>query len=126
MVTSRAVVGSSAMSSLGLQAKAMAIITRWRMPPESWNGYCLATRSGLGIFTSASRPTAFARASFLLMFWWICSVSPIWRSTVNTGFKEVMGSWKMTEISLPRMWYISFSVQLRMSLPSKVISPLSI
>ena len=37
-----------------------------------------------------------------------------------------MGSWKMTEISLPRMWYISFSVQLRMSLPSKVISPLSI
>ena len=38
MVTSSAVVGSSAISSCGLQASAMAIITRWRMPPESWCG----------------------------------------------------------------------------------------
>ena len=35
MVTSSAVVGSSAMSNFGLQISAMAIITRWRMPPES-------------------------------------------------------------------------------------------
>ncbi len=34
IVTSRAVVGSSAMISFGLQASAMAIITRWRMPPD--------------------------------------------------------------------------------------------
>jgi len=33
IVTSRAVVGSSAIISLGLQARAMAIITRWRIPP---------------------------------------------------------------------------------------------
>ena len=39
MVTSSAVVGSSAMSSLGRQASAMAIMTRWRIPPESWCGY---------------------------------------------------------------------------------------
>ncbi|CFV99887.1 Protein of uncharacterised function (DUF1602) [Bordetella pertussis] len=38
IVTSSAVVGSSAISSAGLQASAMAIITRWRMPPESWCG----------------------------------------------------------------------------------------
>ena len=38
MVTSSAVVGSSAMSSLGSQASAMAIITRWRSPPDSWCG----------------------------------------------------------------------------------------
>ena len=38
MVTSSAVVGSSAISSFGRQASAMAIITRWRMPPESWCG----------------------------------------------------------------------------------------
>ena len=38
IVTSSAVVGSSAISSFGLQASAMAIITRWRMPPESWCG----------------------------------------------------------------------------------------
>ena len=38
MVTSRAVVGSSAIRSFGLQESAMAIITRWRMPPENWCG----------------------------------------------------------------------------------------
>ena len=35
IVTSRAVVGSSAMSRSGSQASAIAIITRWAMPPES-------------------------------------------------------------------------------------------
>ena len=35
IVTSRAVVGSSAISSRGSQASAIAIITRWRMPPEN-------------------------------------------------------------------------------------------
>jgi len=34
-MTSNAVVGSSAMSTLGLQASAIAIITRCRWPPES-------------------------------------------------------------------------------------------
>ena len=34
IVTSSAVVGSSAMSSSGSQARAMAIMTRWAMPPE--------------------------------------------------------------------------------------------
>ena len=38
VVTSRPVVGSSAISSAGRQASAMAIITRWHMPPESSKG----------------------------------------------------------------------------------------
>ena len=38
VVTSSAVVGSSAISSDGLVASPMAIITRWRMPPENWCG----------------------------------------------------------------------------------------
>ena len=33
-----AVVGSSAIRSTGSQAIAIAIIARWRMPPESWCG----------------------------------------------------------------------------------------
>ena len=37
IVTSSAVVGSSAISTDGLQASAMAIIARWRMPPEYSN-----------------------------------------------------------------------------------------
>ena len=38
-VTSSAVVGSSANSSFGPQARAIAIVTRWRMPPDSSCGY---------------------------------------------------------------------------------------
>ena len=37
-VTSSAVVGSSAISTAGLCASAIAIIARWRMPPENWWG----------------------------------------------------------------------------------------
>ena len=38
IVTSSAVVGSSAISTAGSHASAIAIITRWRMPPENWWG----------------------------------------------------------------------------------------
>ena len=38
VVTSSAVVGSSAMRSAGSLMSAIAIITRWRMPPENWCG----------------------------------------------------------------------------------------
>ena len=38
MVTSSAVVGSSAMMSRGEFSSAMAMATRWRMPPDSWCG----------------------------------------------------------------------------------------
>ncbi len=37
-VTSRAVVGSSAMSSFGFRATAMAIMARCSIPPENWWG----------------------------------------------------------------------------------------
>ena len=48
MVTSSAVVGSSAMSSAGAQASAMAIITRWRMPPDSLCGIVVDAHGGRG------------------------------------------------------------------------------
>ncbi len=38
VVTSRPVVGSSAINRRGSQASAMAIITRWHMPPDSSKG----------------------------------------------------------------------------------------
>ena len=49
IVTSSAVVGSSAIRIFGSQASAIAIITRWRMPPESWCGYSSTRRSGAGM-----------------------------------------------------------------------------
>ena len=48
IVTSSAVVGSSAISSFGSQASAMAIITRWRMPPENWCGIVVEAARGRG------------------------------------------------------------------------------
>jgi hypothetical protein len=57
-VTSSAVVGSSASSSRGLQASAMAIMARCRWPPESWCGKALARRSGSGMPVAASKAMA--------------------------------------------------------------------
>ena len=54
-VTSSAVVGSSAISRSGAQASAIAIITRWRMPPDIWCGYSSKRRAGAGMRT---RPSA--------------------------------------------------------------------
>ena len=39
---------------VGLQAMASAIITRWRMPPESWCGYSCTRCFAAGISTSSS------------------------------------------------------------------------
>ena len=50
-VTSSPVVGSSARTRRGAQARAMAIITRWRMPPDSWKGYQRIRSSGEGMPT---------------------------------------------------------------------------
>ena len=54
-VTSSAVVGSSAISTSGFSASAMAIITRWRMPPESSCGYWARRRSGSEMRTASQR-----------------------------------------------------------------------
>ena len=62
VVTSSAVVASSAMSSFGRQASAMAIMTRCRMPPDSWCGYSVKRRSGSGMRTRRSSSMACSRA----------------------------------------------------------------
>ena len=64
-VTSSAVVGSSAISTSGWLASAIAIITRWRCPPDSWCGYWFSRASGSGICTSSSSSSALAIASAL-------------------------------------------------------------
>jgi hypothetical protein len=62
-VTSRAVVGSSAMRSFGRQASATAIAIRWRMPPENWCGKARSADSGSGMRTSSSSAAAPAVAA---------------------------------------------------------------
>ncbi len=64
IVTSSAVVGSSAMSSFGRQASAMAIMTRWRMPPEKRCGYSWKRDLAAGMRTFSKRRTVSASASW--------------------------------------------------------------
>ena len=97
MVTSSAVVGSSAISSSGSQASAMAIITRWRMPPDSWCGIlvdaqlaapgCAPARS---ISIARSRASASADAAVPLQ-----RLGDLRADACSTGLSEVIGSWKI-------------------------------
>src|SRR6185437_6243302 len=52
-----------------------------------------------------------------------CNISPIWDSIVCSGLSEVIGSWKMIEMSLPRMRRISFSGMSISSRPLKWMLP---
>ena len=53
IVTSSAVVGSSAISNFGSQAIAMAIMTRWHWPPDIWCGIGFQALRRIG---NADRP----------------------------------------------------------------------
>gem|GEM_PF-3979991 len=63
MVTSRAVVGSSAMMRSGSLAIAIAITTRCLMPPENSWGKFLARTSGFGMPTILNSSRARSQAS---------------------------------------------------------------
>ncbi len=63
IVTSSAVVGSSAIRSFGSQAIAIAIITRCCWPPDICDGYALTLNSGSGMPTSSSSSIARLRAA---------------------------------------------------------------
>ncbi len=63
IVTSSAVVGSSAISSFGSQAMAIAIITRCCWPPDICDGNLSTLRSGSGMPTSDSSAIERLRAA---------------------------------------------------------------
>ena len=102
IVTSSAVLGSSASRMVGLQASAIAISTRCRIPPENSCGYSRNRRSGRGIPTR--RISSIARSRRPARLRSVCwrSASVICSSTRSTGFRKVIGSWKIIEISPPR------------------------
>ena len=106
-VTSSAVVGSSAKSSLGPQARAMAMVTRWRMPPDSWWGYSSRRWAGSGMPTEVSSASAVSLASPLSIDRCMTRDSVICLPIFMTGFSEVIGSWNTIDISEPqtlRIW----------------------
>ena len=102
IVTSSAVVGSSAISSFGSHAIAIAIITRCCWPPDICDGNMSIRRSGSGMPTSASTAIARLRAAAPVIPMCIRRTSSIWKPTVNTGLSDVIGSWKIIEMSAPR------------------------
>ena len=77
-VTSRAVVGSSAINSRGRQRSAIAISTRWRMPPENSCGYMPIRAPASGTSIASRRRTDSARASRRPMPRCKVSTSVIW------------------------------------------------
>ena len=123
IVTSSAVVGSSAIRRRGLPASAMAIITRWRMPPESSCGYASIWRSGSGISTRRSNAMASLRAALPCSARCQRSTSPICVPTRMTGLSEVIGSWKIIAMSLPRSERISSPDSCSRSLSSSSTRP---
>ncbi len=126
MVTSRAVVGSSAMRSSGSHASAIAIITRWAIPPDISSGYDLTRRSGSGMPTIWSSSTARLRAALWVMSRWSSRTSPICVPTSHTGLSDDCGCWKIMLIRLPRIFRISSVGSLSRSLPSNTTSPASV
>ncbi len=102
----------------------MAIITRWRMPPESSCGYWRSRRSGSPILTAAS---AFkrqrARLARVPTRRWTRIASVSCRPTVSTGLSEVIGSWKIIATSAPRTSRISRSLRAARSRPARLIVP---
>ena len=111
------------MSSAGLQQRAMAIMARWRIPPDRVWGYFFITACASGIPTLARIDSARAAASSLDKCRCLRMLSVIWLPTVNTGFKEVIGSWKIMVMRFPRMSSSSFSVISRRFLPSNRTEP---
>ena len=76
----------------GSQASAIAIMIRWRIPPENSKGYCFIRFSGSLIFTRRSISTARSQDAFRSRS--VCSkiASMSWWPMVYVGFREVMGS----------------------------------
>ena len=126
IVTSSAVVGSSAMSSSGSQASAIAIMTRWAMPPDISCGKALRRRSGSGMPTIRRSSSARASAALPFMLRWIRRTSSICLPTSATGLSDEVGCWKTIEIRSPRILRISSLETLSRSVPSNRTSPASI
>ena len=123
VVTSSAVVASSAIRSLGSAASAIAIITRWRIPPESWWGYWRKRSRAAGRRTSSISSTARSCAAALLTSSCRLIASVICGPIRSVGLSDRAGSWNTIAIWLPRTTRIFRSDRPISSWPSNRIEP---
>ena len=90
-ITSSAVVGSSPMTIAGSQARAIAIIARWRIPPDSSWGKAAARLRGIPTISSSSAARRCERSSVSPSR--ISIGSAIWSPTRRTGFRALIAPW---------------------------------
>ena len=99
-MTSSAVVGSSPITIAGSHASAIAIIARWRIPPDSSCGYAFARFCGIPTRSSSSA----ARLRDASRGWprRTSIGSAIWSPTRRTGLRAFIAPWNTIEISRQR------------------------
>src|SRR3954452_8067721 len=111
ITTSSAVVGSSMMTTCGSRTSAIPIITRCRMPPDSWCGYAS--------IRSAEIPTSFSISCARAVR--ACGVRPgscalitssSWVEILCTGFSEFIAPWNTFDVSAQRKFRSSPSVSV--------------
>src|SRR3989454_5921078 len=123
-MTSRAVTGSSAMMIFGRQARAIAIITRWRIPPENSCGYS-SFLAGL-IPTSSRSSTTRPCASSKDMLSWSAIASAICQLTRLTGLRAFIAPWKTMAMCFQRILRSSDSLIVARSFPEYRMWPSTI
>ena len=90
--TSSAETGSSATRTSGSRARARAIATRWRWPPENWPGCASSARAESPTRSSSSRQRASTWSRGTMRCARSSSASVC--RTVIRGFSDEYGSWK--------------------------------
>ena len=124
MVTSSAVVGSSAMMSLGLQASADG--DHHALAHAAGEVVRILLEPALAV-GDADQPQQFERAGARLLprssSRWMNSGSMICCPIGRTGLSEVIGSWKIIAMSRPRTSRISSSESSSRSRPSNRMRP---
>ena len=123
MVTSRDVVGSSAMMRSGSQLSAMAIITRCLMPPENSCGNCASRRSGSEMPTVSRSSSARSLACRFVRPSWVIMPSVSWVSMLMTGLSDDIGSWKTMAMRRLRYRRMSDGGSWMRSVPRNLTSP---
>ena len=112
------------MTMAGSHASAMAIIARWRMPPESSCGYAEARAAGMPTRSSSSA----ARLRDASRDWpsRTSMGSATWWPTRWTGFSAFIAPWKTRLISRQRYRLSCRSLFCARSMPNSLTDPLRI
>ncbi len=101
----------------------MAIMMRWRIPPENWCGKLPTRCRAAGMRTRSISSIALTLASDRDIPRCTTNISPSCSPTLSTGFSEDSASWKIMAISWPRIRRRCSGLSVSRSRSLKRISP---